>query len=407
MPRLAVYANGLSFHRAVPAATGFELNAVVAETLLLTAIGILAMYLGFLAVGRLPAPRLNFRPPRRVAIKTSLVAATALLALLVLIDKAGGLGSLMLQRGLAAEEQIFTEPSARIFRYLVGILTPACLVWFALDRDAWRNPLWIGFFGFALAIGFIATGSRSGIAVPVLIAGAIWMLQNRRVPYSAIVLGAVFTVVVLGVGGAFREASRGAGSLHDVDVDTRVFEAAKRGVEVIVSYGTARDGTYGILASVPEEEGFLWGESYLAIPFAPVPSAILPFPKPPAGGKLNAVRIHGIDSGAVPPGYIGEAYWNFGIVGVIIVMLIFGIGLKWICQLYVTNCGRGWVIAIYVTSLFSLQPSSPAIYEFLHSVIPMAVFVFVFCGPPKRLRRSRWLAVYPYTHSSKTRIALR
>lgn len=382
LPKLGVFANGLSDHRVMPRASSFELNAVVSEALLLTAIGTIAMFLGFIGAGRFSAPRLAFRRPRRLAIKTGLIAAIAVLALLMLIDKAGSIGTLMLQRGMSADERIYTDPIARIFMYIVGILKPACLVWLALDRNGWRNPLWLGFFVLALAIGFMATGSRSGVAFPILMAGAIWMLHYRRVPYTAIIAGFALSLVVLGVGGAFREATRGADSLTDIELRTGIGDGLVEGFQGMINTGSKANGTYGILASVPDDEGFLWGESYLSMPFAPIPGAILPFPKPEAGGKLNATRIHGIPSGGVPPGNIGEAYWNFGIPGVIGVMFLFGATLKWFYRLYVVNNGRGWVIVIYVITLFSLRPNSPAFYEWLHAVVPVSAFVLLYCGLP-------------------------
>jgi len=396
--KISIYATGLPAHDVMPAASSAVLNGVVTEALLLKAVGLMAMYTGFMSAGRLTAPRLEFKQPNHLALKTGVLTAVSLLALLMLVNAAGSVGALMLQRGLPAEARIFTDPNMRIAAYMVGLLKPACLVWFALKPKAWRSPVWLAFFGIAMLIGFMATGSRSGVAIPVLQAGVIWILHNRRIPYQAIVIGFVFSMLVLGIGGAFRQASTEAESLAEVEVDVGLVNSVTNGFQGMVRYGASHSGYYAILASVPDNVGFLWGESYLSIPVAPIPSAVLPFEKPEAGGKLNAKRIFSIRSGGVPPGSIGEAYWNFGIPGVIVVMALFGVVLKWFYRLYVVNQARGWVMVVYVITLFSLRPSSPPIYGWLHAMVPIAIYLILFCGFPATIRRDRHQA--PWTGAS-------
>jgi len=92
-----------------------------------------------------------------------------------------------------------------------------------------------------------------------------------------------------------------------------------------------------------------------------------------------------------PPGIIGEPYSNVGIPGVVVVMFLFGFVLKWFMRLYVVNGGAGWVTAIYVVTLFLLQPNSPAIYHWLHALAPVALFLVMLGGLPRRASRmTRW-----------------
>lgn len=385
LPRVGVFASGLDTHQAILAGSFGATNEVVAQATLLTAVGLLAFYAAFLGKGPLAAPRVQFRPPRGVLLKVTVVAAVALFALYRLAQEAGGIGQLMLFRGLSgdARQAFIAEVGGRHWHYLVGILKPACFVWLALRPSDWRRPAFLGFFGLALAIGYVATGSRSGIIVPVLMVLAIWMLSRQRVSYRAILAGALCGLIIIGVGGEFRTQSRGAKHLSDVQLDLGFVEGLSRGVETAVQYGTETDGTYGILARVPDEVGLLYGRSYLSILFAPIPSALLPFEKPEAGGKLNAIHIFGNPNTAIPPGNVGEAYWNFHVPGVVLVMFAFGLVLKWFSRLYVVNGGVGWVAITYVITLFSLQPNSPAVFNWVQLIVPTSFFVVVFCGLPR------------------------
>lgn len=389
LPRLGIYAEGLLHHRVMMDAGPIEMNAVVVQTLLLTSLGLLAFYVGFIGAGRLRVPRLSFAAPRFLLFKVAMIGGISACAFLVLTWEAGGIGTLLLQRGLPRDQRIVVELGGGHWHYLVGLLKVACLLWLALRPNAWRNPVFLATFIFALAIDYIGTGSRSGIIMTVAMAGAIWMLNFRRVPYSAVVAAGAFALLVVGIGGELRMASRGADSLSAIQLNANVKDALVAGYRNVVSYGTETDGTYGIVAVVPQKVGFLYGQSYLSIPFAPVPSALLPFDKPQAGGRLNAIHIFGNPLSAIPPGNIGEAYWNFHVPGVFLVMLLFGVLIKWFVCLFSDNQGSGWVTIIYVYTLFLLQPNSTAFYGWLHAIVPIVFFILLFCGMPRRMRSAK------------------
>lgn len=394
LPRLGVYATGLSEHRAASGALPSDLNAIAAFELCLTAIGLLALYAGYVAAGQPKVPRLRFGRPTNVVAKVGIVAGITLFALAMLVRQLDGIGQLMLFRGMGgdAREALIAEMGGRHWYFLATLLQPACLVWLALRPSDWRKPTFIAFFALALVVGFIGGGGqRSRMIAPLLMAGLIWMLRNRRVSRSAIAVGAVFVILVVGVGGQFVEAMRGARTLQDVELDTGLAAGMSQGLETIMKRGSEIDGGYGILSKVPDEVDRLYGRSYLSVLFAPIPSALLPFDKPQPGGKLNAIHVFENPYTQIPPGNIGEAYWNFGIPGVVIVMFLFGFVLKWFMRLYVVNGGAGWVTAIYVVTLFLLQPNSPAIYHWLHALAPVALFLVMLGGLPRRASRTtRW-----------------
>ena len=384
LPRLGVYSQGLDYHRALPGWLISDLNLVVAKALLVDVVALLALYVGFFGSGRLPVPRLRFRPPRHLLVKVLLVGAVSLFALLRLIDEAGGLGPLMLQRGLSVDLRVRASLGGGHWQFMVGLLKTACLVWLALKPEHWRRPIFIAVFGAALFIGFAATGSRGGLYMPILMAGAIWALAHRRVPYLLIVVFGVAALAMIGILGEFRAESRGARSLDNVTLTTDLVDNLERGLADVTKYGTQSIGIYPIIAKVPEQVDFLYGQSYASIFLAPIPSVILPFDKPAAGGAWTAEHFFGTTQNTIPPSTIGEAYWNFHLPGVLIVMTLFGIFLKWLARLFTVNAGAPWVMVIYVYTLFALQPNSDSFYSWLHGIVPIVLFLLLFCGLPRR-----------------------
>lgn len=382
LPRLDIYSNGLKFHRVASNMVNVDLDYLVVLSLLLKCLGYIALYAGYMSIVRLHVPRVEFRQPKFLHVKILTITGISVAAFYILVSEAGGIGSLMLQRGIANDLRIQAELGGHWF-FLVGILKTACLVWLAIKPKIWRDPLFIALFLLSLFMLFAATGSRSGVILPIIIAVVIWSLHYREMPYGKGLLVCVVGIIAIGVLGEFREASRGAKEITDVQIESGIMSGVERGTNTIVSYAGESDGFYGILSKVPEEVEFLGGKSYLSIPAAPIPRAIWP-DKPEAGGRLNATYIFANPLTTIPPGNIGEAYWNFHVPGVIVIMFLFGMILKWLARLYMTNARSGWAIAIYTFTLFSLQPSSDSFYSWLHMIVPVIVFIFYFQGMPRK-----------------------
>lgn len=84
-----------------------------------------------------------------------------------------------------------------------------------------------------------------------------------------------------------------------------------------------------IVTQMPSREPFLLGSSYLALFVAPIPRTLWPEKPVVRIGRFVGVDLYQrpSDSG-VPPGLIGEAYLNFGWVGVFLIPFIFGLVCK-------------------------------------------------------------------------------
>lgn len=384
---LGVFIGGLERHTALPGRTPQELNGLVVEGLLLSALGWLMFYAGYAFVGRKRTAELRFPEPRAILPKVLVVAGASGIGFLVLMRIAGGVGPLLLQRGIRASERIGKEIGGH-WHVLVGVLPTACLVWVALQPAVVRKPVFWLIFGTGLSMGFAVTGSRSGVVLPIVMLTAIWALRSARMPYLRVLILGTIALVAVGILGEFRAETRRADTLQDIQLDTGVQEGFVRGLEERIASGSESASLYAILGRVPDEVDFLWGQSYVSIPAAPIPSAIWAG-KPDAGGRLSGHLIFDRPEGGggVPPGNVGEAFWNFHIPGVVVVMFLWGVAANWFARFYQENQDNTGISALFVLTLFALGPNTVAFYEWIQTIV-VAVGVLVFvCGWP-RLRAS-------------------
>lgn len=382
LPLSPVLFGGLEEHFAIPGASNEELNAIAGLGFLLSAVGLLSFYFGYQMVRPIRLGLPVFRPPHMAFVKTGIIVAISLFALMVLAREAGGLDRLLLQRGISQQLRVEIDLGGRHWHFLAGLGVYACLVWLAFAPNQWRNPGFIFLFLLSLAISFAATGSRSLVLVPILMAGAMWSLHFRKFPSAAVVVFAMFGLFFVGLGGQFRELSRGAEAVNVEDIETSFGAQIGRGVENVFRYGSEFDGLFAILANVPDKMPFLLGESYLSVGFIALPSVILPFEKPLAGGQIVSDRIFGIPDSGVPPGNIGEAYMNFHVPGVVLIMFLFGGLCRIFAERYNENSTESFDRLFYVAMLFLLQPNTTALYDWVQALIVLSFFAVVYCGLP-------------------------
>lgn len=372
LPRSRLFINGLSAHEALPGYTEASLNLLVAYGLGLQALGLLVAYLGYATAPQLKVPSFSFGNPSRPLLKTILIGVLACLAFYRIVSAVGGIGSLILLRGAGLVGRTKAIGGGH-WTILVEQLANACLIWHAVDKRAMKRVSFWTLFVLSLALIFGSTGSRSGVIIPVLLLVVIWSLRQKRIPFKSVGIAAVVGVFLIGFLGEFR----GDRTLADQsivesisDVSTSFVGGVTRGVEVFTHYSGSAEGMYPILARVPEEENLLLGKSYVSLFVLPIPRAIW-LNKPEAAGTLTGEVFFGNPGRGVPPGSVGEAYWNFHIPGVIAVFLLWGWFLRWIGRVYLKNRESGVTTAFYAVTLIIAKPFTSALYEWMLTIIPM------------------------------------
>lgn len=387
-PKLGVYWSGLESHPALWHLTATGREIVVIASLLLSALGLAAMVVGYRIGRRIPAPSIEFAAPRTLRTKVFIVAAFSIVSLVVLAYLAGGPDQLLMQRGLPRSERVAARVGAH---WIVGInlLRVACLIWLAFRPRSIGRPDFIAVVLLSAGASYLSTGSRGSVVALILMLLMVWSLRTGSLPRMRIVLAGLAALFIVGFLGDIRSQTFRASSAEDVRINTDVGSHLGHGIEEFVSYGTAFDGTYAVLGNVSRFDDLLLGVSYLSILFAPLPSALLPFEKPPAGGALTSAYFFNNPSNTIPPGAVGEAYWNFHTPGVVIVHLVFGLFLGAIAKLYQSHSGSGWITVVYVLTLLRLQPSSDGFYTWFHSIAPAILLLILFCGFPRLKTRGQ------------------
>jgi oligosaccharide repeat unit polymerase len=384
--KLPLLITGLDYHIALPGDGPEELSSLVVIGHFLTSLGFLGMYAGYWTAYRLRTLKWRFGPPRHLYTKIFFIALGSMLALLLLAREAGGIAQLSLQRGMNPELRASATLGGH-WVFFAGLLAPACLVWLTLRPADLSKPAFLFLFSLSLLMGFLTTGSRSGLIMMLLFILVIKMLQVKRIAYLRAIVVSVFALLALGILGEFRSQSFVARDLGDIQLESGVIGGLERGWDTLTGYAGRVSGLYAVLALVPNQFDYLWGQSYLSIIAAPIPRTLWEN-KPIAGGRLAGIVLfgRGVAGGGVPPGNIGEAYWNFGVTGVFGVMFLYGVALRWLAAIYQANQGERWIIVIYVLTLFLFQPNSVSFYGWFHAIIPAIVSLVLFCGLPWRVR---------------------
>jgi oligosaccharide repeat unit polymerase len=381
-------ATGLDFHRALGVLGTSEFDFLIVKYFLLEALALLALYAGFAVSRKLKVPKL--RPssvPARMTLSALLWMLVPTIGVVMLAAELG-LGGLLLQRGIASDQRLGAEIGGH-WHILAGAGTVVPVVWLAFDRRAAVNPVFWVVSLYAALLVFVATGSRSSAIMPFITIALMWGLRNRTVPYRALWLGAFIAIVLIGVLGEFRAATREISDLSQLHFETNVVQGAQLGLEELVAGSTTNNGQIAVLGSVPQDVPYLLGRSYLSILFVPIPSVLLPFEKPDAAGKLNAALIYGNPLTGIPTTAVGEAFWNFSYFGVLAIFLLYGAFLRALTSLYLENSENALVIVVFLYVLTALLPGSNEVFNFMHRFVPvLAFFLFLIFVSRIRFRRA-------------------
>jgi oligosaccharide repeat unit polymerase len=367
----ATYLQGISHHKALPEYSNEDIVLLVAFALTLHAISTLAYYFGFWFGPNLKIPEGHFRHPRNLPIKAFIVVIFSVLVFWLYVDGQGGLYAHLLSWQEGRHEALAGE---YYWLLLIKFAALASLLWFALIRRAVYQPLFWLCALVSILINFLATGSRGTTVSFFIIGMLVWMLREKKFAPTRILLIGVMGVVLISFLGAFRARIwKGNISLTSETEETTLTEYFEQGAVESAERAWASSGLLPILARVPNDVDLLYGSSYMAFFTIAIPRSLWA-DKPGQIGGLVGETFFDSPSGT-PPGPIGEAYWNFHIPGVILVFFIFGTIQKWLAQSFVRYRQYPAAILIYLTVLFTLDPSTPALIVCLMLIVPLIILL--------------------------------
>lgn len=366
----AVAATGIEAHNS-PLVHGLGLNSVLAVSFLLEALALLSLYVGYALAPRLKMPTLKPPVTQGLGWKSVFWAGISGIGVIMMLRHAGSIEVLLFQRGIASTDRITTSIGGH-WVWLASISTIVPAFWLTCDENAHKRPLFWAVVASAMAFKFLTTGSRGGTAIVLVYIVFIWTLRHKRVSYTSLLTGILAVLALVGLLGEFRAATQqlSGKNLSQVSLQSDFWEAASSTIEEM-GYGYGKNsGQIAILATVPEQVRHLWGESYLSMPFVFVPSALYEN-KPRAGGKLVSDLIYNRPLTGIPPGAVGEAYWNFSYPGVLFVFVLYGALLKQLSALFLRNAGHPLVISALLLTLLQLPLQSSQFYDYFQSLVPL------------------------------------
>lgn len=379
------------FHKALEDWSQHDIAAAMIKAKLIMLLSLATYYFGFFLGPRARVPRITAGVPRNVASKALLVVGFSTALFVVFMQMRGGIGAHVASFGMGRFRAV-----AGLGHFTVLILTgtTAALIWYAVEPGAARKPWFWAAAAAVMPMSFLLTGSRSSIISTVVLFLMIWMIRNQRVPTGRAVVLGVVSIFLVGALGALRDSTMRGRADWSILTNVDVAEMVAKGQREMENRGET--GAFvPLVAKVPGRVDFLYGQSYLAAVFFFVPRAIWPNKPRGVGPMTNAyifqdqeMRPGELITGAgMPPGALGEAYWNFYYPGVVLLYLALGVFHWWLAALLRRNpdVPAAWVV--YALTL-QMVPTSSLIVRWLQTIIP-GIAMLVWMGALQRRSRSR------------------
>jgi oligosaccharide repeat unit polymerase len=232
-----------------------------------------------------------------------------------------------------------------------------------------------------VSFNFIATGSRSSILIAVLTILLATAQVKGKLPKGRLAMLALVGTVILGTLGEFRQSAARNSGVVDLSI-------LKNMINVQDALGSTRNSTtesdnvrgdLAIFLSVPEDVGYLGGESYLGSLGFFIPRSIWPT-KPRSSGAFVGSKIydriddHSTYKGAgYPTGGAAEAYWNFGWFGIVVIFAVFGMFSKFMVGWFLCDHHDPRRLTVFILTLVNFNsPSSETLSIYMQSLFVVA-----------------------------------
>jgi len=375
--RFDVYFTGLPWHVALPGWGAESLTGLLLKDLLLQAAGTLAIYAGFFLCPSWKIPQIPFQQPRHLGRKTVMTVGFATGIFLVYMQTRGGIVSHLLSWGTGRSEALAGSFYWQFFTQL-GLI--ACLSWLTIDRRSTSNPFFWGCLFSSLMMSFLIGGSRSSVVYSMAMCLLAWLIREQKVALVRIGAIALIGLFVMGILGNLRDSTYDGrinwDTLRGASAETTTEERSTLGESLreISERSSVNAGVFPILGLVPNQVDYLYGSSYMALLTLPIPRAIWPEKPGLVAGRVGATFYN--SNFGIPPGPVGEAYWNFGVPGVLIVFSLFGAFLKLLAETFIRHADQPAAIVPYVITLFLFAgPDGLAAIAWLMMLVPTLAYL--------------------------------
>lgn len=336
---------------------------------LLQFIALLSIFGGFALLKGRDKPKRRFRAFNSVDLRRLLV--------ILIIGVFAGIAAFIYYRG--GVDAHLADLARGRFRSLAGlgpllalfdISTVALVLWMAARPQDAKNPLFIFFIVGVAITQFLSNGSRSATLAVFTTVALAWALRTRRIPWRLAVI--MIPIIFLGFG--LMNIARTSGFTNESAIEAVASASTSQVLERVQVEIAARRA---LTSSVPvvtdgwrATGGPLLGRSYAAAVFAMVPRYIWEN-KPRGPGSIYAQTFLGeVREGmAIPVTPTAEAYWNFGIVGVILLQMLYGMLLGTVHRLYLSNDDNPFIVSFFLLFATTFQMATDNIVLFQQQLL--------------------------------------
>lgn len=230
--------------------------------------------------------------------------------------------------GISAKRFIFIQNETTTLGHLrigadilIGLVIIHSCYYYLIDRRPLNALILASLIIAAITVPFIASvrGEIIYLLFSILI---IRHYAFRKIRLSYILIALILSFLILGFMETLRQQS-----LTTEHVEFKPAQIVS--TLIYTPHFIGVDKTSVIISQVPSEVGHLWGRSYLSIFKAPIPRTLWPEKPVVRVGRYVGQNIYERSNrSGVPPGVIGEAYLNFGWIGIAAVLFVVG----WLCK---------------------------------------------------------------------------
>lgn len=363
---ISLYLYGLPWHTALPNWPPDKLTALIAYELSLKAIGQIAYYLGFILMPKWGIPQIKFFNIKSLSKKVSCAVLFSVIVFMAYMYTRGGVIAHILSWGAGRQSALSGQ---FYWQLLIQCGLIACLIWLAIDCTCHRKWLFWFYASLMLVITFLVGGSRSAVIYPIIFMVIVWALRERRFSLTQIALVVVVSLALIGILGSFRNSTfTGEIGWQGLGPNPSETSSFSIGLEEISARSGSGRGVVPILARVPHDINHLYGQSYLALLTVPLPRAFWPDKPGMVDGQVG--RAFFGSSVGIPPGPIGESYWNFGLAGVIGVFFCFGAFHRWLATTFRQYAHHPTTFVLYGFTVFLVRPTSADLLAWLLLLVP-------------------------------------
>jgi hypothetical protein len=253
----------------------------------------------------------------------------------------------------------------------------ALMVWVAARPNDVRQPLFLGLMILIAAAQFLSNGARSAVFAVFMLVGLTWGLRNRRIPWRLAVTLVPLFFLAFGALNIVRTSGTAGQTVTEAIQGADTGDVLARAQEEI-ELRRSMQATVPVISEGHEVSGGpLLGSTYGAAIFAFVPRWVWEG-KPRGPGSIYAQTFLGeVREGlAVPVNATAEEYWNFGLLGVILISVLYGALIRHAHNFYVARPDNPFAVCGFVLFVTTFRPATDDLVLFQQQAF-LLLFVFV------------------------------